>query len=178
MDGYESGKNEYIGYDYKEINVEANKTSLCMDCYKSLGWSIEEEYGNSREKGNVRFRIKRDRKIMNKQELIRLQRNFEDCMNQIERLERSKTSKATSVSIGIGILGTCFLAGSVFAITAEVPNVFLCVLLGAPGLIGWAIPLICYSHMVRNREEIVQVLVEEKYDEIHLICEKGSKLLG
>ena len=41
------------------------------------------------------LRLKRDRKIVNKTELTRLQRNFEACVREIQSLENSKTSKAT-----------------------------------------------------------------------------------
>lgn len=52
----------------------------------------------------------RDRKLVNKTELTRLQRNFEDCMHQIDALEQSKTSRGMMISISIGIVGTIFMA--------------------------------------------------------------------
>lgn len=74
--------------------------------------------------------LRRDRKIINKAELTRLQRNFEDCMRQVDMLERSKTSKASAAAISIGIIGTMFMAGSVFAVTAGIRCLTLfCVIL-------------------------------------------------
>lgn len=58
--------------------------------------------------------MRRDRKIVNKAELTRLQRKFESCVGQLLSLEHSKTSAATVGSLVIGVIGTAFMAGSVF----------------------------------------------------------------
>lgn len=77
---------------------------------------------------------------MNKAELTRLQRNFEDCMEQIDRLEKSKVQKPAALAIIMGLAGTMLIAGSAFAIGAEPPAVWLCILLAIPGGAGWIIP--------------------------------------
>ena len=110
-------------------------------------------------------------------ELTRLQRNFEACVNEIEELEKSKTSAATIYALVIVILGTAFMAGSVFAVTAQPPHIVLCILLAIPGFIGWIIPYFVYEKTVKKQTEKVIQLIEEKYDEIYKICEKGNKLL-
>ena len=110
-------------------------------------------------------------------ELTRLQRNFEACINEIEELEKSKTSTATVYALVIGILGTAFMAGSVFAVTAQSPNIILCILLAIPGFIGWITPYFVYKEMVKRQTGKVTQLIEEKYDEIYKICERGNKLL-
>ncbi len=120
--------------------------------------------------------LKRNRKIINKAELTRLQRNLEDCLRQVNELEASKTRKATIVSIAIGIIGTMFMTGSVFAVTAEPPIIWLCVLLAIPAFVGWITPYFCFTKMVHKRIAVVTPLIEEKYDEVHEICEKANKL--
>ena len=54
------------------------------------------------------LRLKRDRKIVNKTELTRLQRNFEACVREIQSLENSKTSKATIMGAGSRSDRNCF----------------------------------------------------------------------
>lgn len=49
----------------------------------------------------VTLHLKRDRRIINKMELTRLQRNFEACAREIDKLERAKTSAATAWSIAV-----------------------------------------------------------------------------
>ena len=122
------------------------------------------------------LRLKRNRKLVNKMELTRLQRNFEACVNEIETLEKSKTSQATVSALIIGILGTAFMAGSTFAVTAQPPQVILCIILAIPGFIGWLLPYFVYKRSVEKQTKKLTPLIEEKYDEIYEICEKGNKL--
>lgn len=114
---------------------------------------------------------------MNKMELTRLQRNFEACVNEIETLEKSKTSVATVYALIIGMIGTAFMAGSTFAVTAQQPHIILCIFLAIPGFIGWILPYFVYKRSVEKQTEKVTPLIEDKYDEIYEICEKGNKLL-
>ena len=161
----------YIAYEYKEISAQGERASLLMDCYQNLGWEIE------RESGNGKIMLRRSRKIMNKAELTRLQRNLEACVAEIDTLQKSKTSKVSAISLAIGIIGTAFMAGSVFAVTAAPPIIWLCILLAVPAFILWSLAPILYPRMVAKRTKIVNELIEQKYDEIYMICEKGGKLL-
>lgn len=84
--------------------------------------------------GKITIRLKRDRRIINKTELTRLQRNFEAYVTEIEHLEKEKTSFPTIRAITMGIVGTAFMAGSTFAVTAEPPQILLCIILAIPGM--------------------------------------------
>lgn len=164
----------FIGYEYKEIPTQGEYASLCLDCYPSFGWVQDER---TEDKGKAV--LKRERKIVNKMELTRLQRHFEACLDEIKALEKSKTANATIWAIVVGLIGTAFLAGATFAITLhEPPLVGLSVLLALPGFIGWALPYFLYKRLAAKRSKVVAELVEQKYDEIYEICEQGNKLLN
>lgn len=176
----------YIGYDYKEIITNKKQASFLLDSYKNFGWDIDRNFTSDGidTKTNIpgghheiRLQLKRDRNIINKMELTRLQRNFEACVNEIKKLEDSKTFGATMYAISVGIIGTVFMAGSVFAVTAAPPKILLCVILAIPALIGWVLPYFIYKKKVQKREALVLELIEMKYNEIHELCEKGKRLL-
>lgn len=171
---------EYTGYEYKEISADSSIASFLLDGYENFGWK-EDDHLIGRQSlpgsGKVTIRLKRNRKIVNKMELTRLQRNFEACVHEIDALEKSKTSLAIIYALVIGILGTVFMAGSVFAVTAEPPLIVLSILLAVPAFIGWILPYFVYRKTVRQQTEKITPLIEEKYDEIYEICEKGNKLL-
>lgn len=176
------GSQTFIGYDYKEVITNAEKVSFLMDAYENFGWVVDTNISNnipvrSYSHENVVLRLKRDRKIMNKMELTRLQRNFECCMKEIDHLERTKTSEATMYALIVGIVGTAFMAGSVFAITATPPIIILCIVLALPAFAGWILPYFIYKKIVRKRTEKVTSFIEDKQDEVYELCEKGSKLL-
>ena len=98
-------------------------------------------------------------------------------MKEIEALEKSKTSVATIYALMVGIIGTAFMAGSVFAVTAQPPYMILSIILAIPAFVGWIIPYFLYRRVVRKQTEKLEPLIEQKYDEIYEICEKGNKLL-
>ena len=182
------GGKDYIGYDYKTAAIREDKVSLYLDAYENFGW-IPDDTPSTRLHvgmvtlptmqigGMITLKLKRDRKILNKAELTRLQQHFEACMDEIASLENSKTRKATINSIIVALIGTAFMAGSVFAVTSEPPLVLLCILFGIPAIIGWALPYHLYKKFLSKRAEEVAPLIEQKYDDIHDICEKGNSLI-
>lgn len=173
----------FVGYEYKEIISDKEKMSFMIDCYECFGWELDNNYTSSPVNAHgpspkIVLGMKRDRKIMNKMELTRLQRNFESCVKEIGMLEQAKTSGATMWALIIGFMGTAFMAGSVFAVTADPPRIFLCILLAIPAFAGWILPLFVYRKIVQEKTEKMIPLIEEKYEEIYEICEKGNKLLA
>ena len=121
MEASDKQKKGFVGYEYKEISVDKSNVSFMIDCYENFGWELDENiqmntqpaYGVPSKKMTVR--MKRNRKLVNKMELTRLQRNFEACVSEIQALEKAKTSTASIYAITTGILGTAFMAGSTFA---------------------------------------------------------------
>ncbi|MGL6219675.1 MAG: hypothetical protein ACRC36_16670 [Lacrimispora sphenoides] len=168
---------DYIGYEYKEVVVESGQISQYLDGYENFGWMPIENH-QIKEKGNTILRLKRDRKIVNKAELTRLQQNFEDCMKQIDGMEKTKHQTAIMAALTIGLIGTAFMAGTTFAAVNQPPIVWLCILLAIPGFMGWITPYFVYNFMLKKRNEMVAPLIEAKYEEIHTVCEKGNHLLG
>jgi len=173
----------FVGYEYKEIVAESSRASFLLDGYENFGWEPDENMvgnvgnlGVQHQKRAV-IRLKRNRKIINKMELTRLQRNFEACVDEIDKLEAAKTSTATIYALAAGIIGTAFMAGATFAVTAETPHIILCILLAIPGFIGWIAPYFLYKRELGKQKVRVTPLIEEKYDEIYEICEKGNRLL-
>ena len=179
MSAYEvtRGGTDFIGYDYLTVSADSEKASMYLDAYKNLGWIMDDSLPVKQLGLTVTVKLKRDRKILNKTELTRLQQHLESCLDEITALEHSLTGTATIYSIIIGIIGTAFMAGSVFAVTNEPPLIFLCILLGIPGIIGWALPYRLYKYFAKKRSVEISPLIELKYDEIYEICEKGNALI-
>lgn len=184
MDDTGTRKKEFVGYEYKEVITDKSRASFLLDGYENFGWeldgNINEDFKESaipQKQNKIILHLKRNRKIVNKMELTRLQRNFESCVSEIETLERSKTSAATMYALILGILGTAFMSGSTFAVTAQPPQIVLCILLAIPGFVGWIVPYFLYKKIAGKQTKKLTPLIEEKYDEIYAICEKGSKLL-
>ena len=176
-DTYRGGQSEYISYEYRELEVKRELASFYIDCYESFGWQLDNKFSMPQSGDKMVLKLKRDRKIANKTELTRLQRHFEADMEDIFSLENSKTSQAKMISLAVGLLGTAFMAGSVFAVTAEPPRIALCVILAVPAFAGWILPYFIYKKVKSDKTKKVDPYIREKYEEIYSICEKGHSLL-
>lgn len=176
-------RKNFVGYEYKEVIAESSRISFLLDGYECFGWELDEKRRENTENKNPSYpkkeviHLKRNRKIINKMELTRLQRNFEACVKEIEALEKSKTSAATIYALVAGIIGTAFMAGSVFAVTAQPPDIILSIILAVPAFVGWIVPYFLYRRITGKQTEKLTPMIEQKYDEIYEICEKGNKLL-
>lgn len=168
----------FESYDYLNISVEESLCSQYMDGYASFGWKIDENLSTEKGNGKVQLHFKRSRNILNKTELIRLQRHYEACMAEIAALEASKASVPMIVSLTSGLVGCAFMAGSVFAVTAEKPVLWLMVLLAIPGFTLWGGAYFGYRIAKKRRTAQVEPLIEAKYDEAYQVCEKAQQIVN
>ena len=177
MDMMEKQQKNFVGYEYKEIFADSSRAYFLLDGYENFGWEFDGKIQEKASRQKMTMHLKRNRKIVNKAELTRLQRNFEACVNEIDMLEKAKTSVAAMYAMTLGMIGTAFIAGATFAVTAQPPHYVLCILLAIPGFWGWIFPYFLYKKIGKKQTEKLTPLIEEKYDEIYEICEKGNKLL-
>ena len=162
-------ENGYVGFEYIEVPAARSMESMYVDSYTSFGWKFEGSSAGQEGSERIRLKFKRDRKLRNKAELTSLQRQF-------EALERSKTTAASIAAFSIGLVGSAFLGGAVFAyLTGSLP---LMVVLAIPGFLGWIVPYFCYRKLCSSRERQIIPLVEQKNDEIYAVCEHGCRLLN
>ena len=170
------GKKDYIGYEYKDVTVDRKLEGLYLDAYQSFGWMLDKTFGVTTGFGTITLKFKRDRKIRNKAELTRLQRQFDANVNEILSMERSRTDRASIVAFTVGMVGTGFMAGSTFSFLAG--SYILCAVLAIPAFIGWFLPYFLYKSTYAKKAKKILPLVDTKYDEIYEICERANNLLN
>ena len=174
-----SGKNAiFIGYEYRDITIDRDMESMYVDGYQNFGWALEKATAPQLGLTMVTLKFKRDRKIRNKMELTRLQRQFDACVAEVVAMEGSRETSASILAFTVGLVGTAFMAGSVFAVVAEPPKVALCVILAIPALVGWVLPWFLYKARYAKRAAQLAPLIDGKYDEIYEVCQRASDLLG
>ena len=166
----------FVGYEYREIPAGTARTAMLLDGYESFGWTVDERSAGPAARGRGKLLLKRDRKILNKAELTRLERQFEACLDAIRALEASVSQRATMAALAVGLAGTVFLAGATFAVTAAPPAVWLCAVLAVPGFLGWGGAYPVYRRVRTLRARQVEPLIEGKRDEIEAVCKKGVRM--
>lgn len=171
----EKGEAGFVGYEYKELVVKRSMEPMYADSYSSFGWNLEGTDTSPKGTRYATLKLKRNRKIRNKAELSRLQGQFECCAKEIESLEMSKVIGASAAAYVIGVIGTAFLAGSVFAYINGLllPSIILAI----PGFLGWIVPYLCYRVLQTKKTEQVAPIIAQKQDEIYAVCEQACALL-
>lgn len=172
----EQVKKPFVGYEYLDVTVKRNMAHLYADSYENFGWELEGTGEQIGKVDSIVMKFRRDRKILNKVELTRLQRNFDACVSEITSLEAQKYIMAAAVAYAIGVIGTAFMAGSVFAVTSGL--IIVCVLLAIPAFLGWIAPYFLYRSIVRVKTKEITPLIDQKYEEIYTVCEKANALLN
>lgn len=164
--------NQYISYDYKELNIHNDLDLRYLDALECFGWEIDENKSITQKK----YILKRMRHIVNKTELIRLERHLDSCFHEIVELQKSIHSHAIAVVLTIAMIGTVFMTLSTFAIVHEPPLVLPCILLAIPGFAGWILPVFLNKKLMAKQRQKVRPFIEKKYDEIDQICHRAIQL--
>ena len=173
----QNSEKSFIGYEYKDITVPAGYTVQFIDCYRNFGWTETETNPVPGHTSHVTIRMNRDRKIIHKTELTRLERHFEACAMEIQRMEHSKATAATAGAMMLGCVGAVFAVDSVLSGLHEPPMMFACVTFGIIGVTAMALPCTVYRCIEKKRSAALEPIIEAKRDEIYDICKKGFALL-
>ncbi|MHC9043298.1 hypothetical protein ACYX8G_01870 [Microbacterium saperdae] len=174
----------YVAYEYTSIRAPRALESLYQDTYRGFGWIVEstELAGSIRplpltspmHPSSITLKLKRERGIRNRPLVQELQRKAEKSLAQIARLERSKTSTATSTAIGFGIVGSAFLAGSMFSMNSGL--IALSIVLGAVGLLLWLGGFIAHNIVKNKRATQVAPLIDREHDILYDATVQASRL--
>jgi len=166
----------FVAYEYTTVRVPRDLESIYTDSYRNFGWITEATGTGLPGATTVTLKLKRDRALKNRPLVAELQRQADVALVDIAALERSTTSAALGLSIGVGIVGTAFLAGSVFSIDAGL--VPLSIVLGAVGLVGWLAGYLVHGRVLARRSARVIPLIEAQYDVVYRSGEQASHLLA
>jgi hypothetical protein len=169
---------QFIAYEYKNITASRDLESIYLDGFRNFGWEPDGSVPFFSPKGTaaVMLKFKRNRNIKNKGELARLERQFEKSLQVIGGLEKSKTSIAGIAAFTIGIIGSAFMAGSVFAYMAGMLPIM--VILALPGLLGWIFPYFCYTQVKAKQDQKLSPLIDKQFDAVYEVCEKAHAFLA
>ena len=166
---------EQVTYEYATVRAERDRESLYQDTYRSLGWTIEGSSLSPANPATVTLKLKRPRRITNRPQVVELQRKAERALSEIASLEKSKSTSALATALTVGIVGTAFLAGSVFAIDAD--NWGLSIPLGTVGLLGWLAGYLSFGWLKSRRTATVVPRIEDQYDIVYEASEQAAHLL-
>ena len=196
--------NDFVAYEYKSVNATRDSAGMQIDCMENFGWILIENDGydaqalfsnlNPVNLGRniagaaqtfcetadattaITLKFKRDRRIENKQQLEKLEREYEAAMSAITRIGRKNEAQTMGVSLGIGIIGAVFVAISVYSFVAS--NILAGVLFAAVGAIGWAVGFFSNRKVGRKKSDQTEPTIREQLDIAYGACEQARALLA
>ena len=199
-----SNKENFVAYEYKTINATRDSAGMHIDCMENFGWSLVEDDGydvqtllanlNPVNLGRniagvaqtfgetadiapaMTLKFKRDRRIENKQQLDKLEREYEEALSAINRVERKNSAQTMGVSLGTGIIGAVFVGLSVYNFVSS--NIALGVVFAVIGAIGWAIGFFSNKKVGNKKSVQAEPYIQEQLNIVYNICEKAHALLA
>ncbi len=171
---------EFCSCDYMTVEVERQDAAERMDSYEALGWQLIDSRDTGFSMGHVSLNFKRDRKIRNKTQLVRLQNKLDDAFESMRLLETQKGKSSSAFGISFGTVSTLIFGGGMCLCLlnpASLPLMIAGCAIGALGiaLCGANFP-IC-KKLRRSAEGKLNPLIAKKREEAASICEEAQRYL-
>lgn len=170
-------KENVFSYDYKTVRIKREMETMLIDAYEVLGWEVT---GTSMSDGSlfhVNVSFKRDRKIENKKELLKLQDKIDSVLSNIEKLQKSKKQAGFPEAITIGTIGALTFGGGL-SMTMTLKGVGFMIGGIALGVVGAGICALAYviNKSIKKRKcAKITPILESELDKLADLCESASK---
>lgn len=168
-----------VSYDYKTIKVKREIETLVCDTYERLGWELTNTSAVEGSLFCVNLSFKRDRKINNKIDLLKLQEQADNTISTIEVMQAKKKNAGFVGALTTGVVGALVFGGgmSMTMLLSGVGYMLGGIALGivGAGICAFAYPL--FKKLNKNKASKIQPKLESEYDKLSDICEQAIKLV-
>ena len=166
-----------ITYDYKTVIVKREMESMTCDAYENLGWEL---VGSSVSAGtifHVNLSFKRNRKIENKTNLLKLQEKVDTTLQNIEILQNKKRTAGSTPALATGLIGALTFGGGMSMVMVLGETIGFLIGGIALGLVGVGIGLFAwpiFKKIKRNSLIKLEPSLEDEYNKLADICEQAK----
>lgn len=169
---------EIMTYDYKTIKVKRSIETIVCDTYDNLGWELTNTSSVESSLFYINLSFKRNRKIENKIELLKLQDKADEIIANIENLQNKKKSSGFVGALTTGIVGALTFGGGL-SMTMLLSGIGYMIGGIALGLVGAGICAVAYplfKKINKKKNTEIQPLLESEFDKLSDICEQAATL--
>ncbi len=169
-------KKNFVTYEYATKTVSVGKQAAEVDLREAFGW--EATGSEPSIAGGVTLSFKRDRKLPNKTELIRLERKADNINRTLAHLEGEKTKSASVFGYVFGSLGALVLGGgmSLCMLVQTLPAMIGGIALGVVGIAMVSVNYLLYKKIAEKKTEKLQPTIEETEEKLAIVCEQAHGL--
>lgn len=165
-------------YDYKTIKVKREIETLVCDTYENLGWELTNTSSVEGSLFHINLSFKRDRKIENKTELLKLQDKADNVIASIDNLQNKKKNAGFVGALSTGIVGALIFGGGM-SMTMLLSGVGYLIGGIALGIVGAGVCALAYplfKKINKKQSAVIQPVLESEYDKLSDICDQAAKL--
>lgn len=168
-----------ISYDYKTVRVKRDMEVMLTDAYQNLAWEVTNTSMAEGSLTSVNVSFKRDRKIENKAELLKLQSKIDNSLSIIEKLQSKKKNAGVPEGVTVGTIGVlAFGGGMSMTLTLSgigflIGGIALGVVGIGIGLLGW----LTHNKIQKKKLAKIEPVMENELDKLSDLCEQANKLL-
>ena len=167
-----------ITFDYKTVKVKRSIETLVCDTYESLGWELTNTSSVEGSLFCVNLSFKRNRKIENKVELLKLQEKADSTVATIDNLQNKKKNAGMVGALSVGILGALTFGGGM-SMSMLLQGVGFMIGGIALGLVGAGVCALAYplfKKINKKKNQEIEPLLQSEFDKLADICEQAVKL--
>lgn len=165
-------------YDYKTIKVKRSVETLVCDTYENLGWELTNTSAVEGSLFHINLSFKRNRKIENKVELLKLQEKVDNTIANIDALQNKRKNAGLVGALSTGIAGALVFGGGM-SMTMLLSGVGYMIGGIALGLVGAGICALSYpifKKINKKKNTEINPILECEYDKLADFCEQAVKL--
>lgn len=172
-------KENAVTYDYKTLKVKREMETIVCDAYENLGWELTSSSTAENSIFQVNLSFKRNRKIENKMELLKLQEKLDSCLMSIESLQAKKKSAGSAEAVTTGVAAALVFGGgmSMSFVLSGVGYLVGGIVLGVAGIGLGFLAWLIYKKVKKKKLGKIQPLLESEFDKLSDICEQAGSLL-
>lgn len=163
---------EFIAYEYKEVSIKNEKVELYLDSIKNFGWTVVTQ---TLDFAKTHLKLKRNYKIANREQIVMLEKKFESAFEILASKDGKEKNKAVIYSISVGLMGTVFMAGSVFSYLDAI--IWATIVLAIPGFMLWALAYFVYRKVLIVSKKKLTPMIDQAYSTIFNTTEQAHHLL-
>lgn len=171
-------EHDFVSYEYATKTIKAKDLAKATDMYEAFGWEITANTPTAID--GVTLSLKRDRKQKHKQELNKLERQSEETLTQIARLESAKTLGASVFAYIFGCISALVLGGGMcltMLIENNIPAIVGGIILGILGIALCSVNFFIYKKLAEKKTKQILPIIDETEEKFANLLEKGNELL-
>ena len=179
-------REDYNIYEYLSKDVKIDLEENYINCYSNFGWipinnnGKRDYYLNSNPNPYfVNITFKRSRRISQKDELQKLQKECENAIKEIDKLEKMPNSIGMVYSLTVGVLASICIAICIYSLFFCESIIWpLVIIFGMIGIIGIVLPYFIYKKIKEDKEIENKSKIKKAEEIIFDTCDKARKILS